>query len=161
MAKNPETLFIERINALLPIKRRASSAKVRQARGLKSTDGIHYEKMMNPFSSGTADSWYSGTRCDLWVEYKYLPELPKRDNTLIDLQKLLRTDQIIWLGEREKENRHVIIIVGCPDGGVIFRPTEIPDPIETWSFKEAIVPDTELARWIEEYTLGAVKHEIK
>lgn len=121
MAQNPETRFINKVNARLPLKHRASSAGARKALGLASNEGIGYEKMANPFTSGTADSWYSGKR-DIWVEYKYLARLPVRESTEIHPQKLLRPEQLRWLKERHSEGRTVRVIVGHPKGAIILLP---------------------------------------
>jgi hypothetical protein len=75
-------------------------------------------KMNNPYTSGVADWWFSGRRADLWIEYKYISEIPKRNTTMIipALSELQRK----WVTERRAEGRNVMVIVGCPEGGVVF-----------------------------------------
>lgn len=105
MAVKPETTFTASVNRKLP--------KL-----------LHKEKMNNPYSSGTADMWYSGCKGDLWVEYKYLPKLAVRVTNKVGLSEL----QLIWLNARHAEGRNVAVIVGHPDGGVVLRypfPTEL------------------------------------
>lgn len=80
---------------------------------------LHREKMNNPYRSATADWWYSGDALDLWVEYKYIKDLPVRDATLVkpglsDLQK-------DWCTARYKEGRHVRVVVGTKHGCIVFR----------------------------------------
>ena len=104
--QKPETRFIQRINRLLPL-----------LRGNNSGAGmIHYEKMNNPYRSGTADSWYSGEGGDLWVEWKFVDKIPRS----INAQRLLRPMQTVWLNGRLAEGRKVVVIIGCEEGGVIL-----------------------------------------
>lgn len=113
MMQKPETRFIQRINRLLPLLRGNNSAS-----GM-----IHYEKMNNPYRSGTADSWYSGVGGDLWVEWKYITNIPRSADgpTLcINAQRLLRPMQTVWLNGRLAEGRKVVVIIGCEKGGVIL-----------------------------------------
>lgn len=76
---------------------------------------VHCEKMNNPYRGGTADSWYSGDKADIWVEWKWEPQLPKKIivPNLSELQKR-------WLSGRHAEGRRVFVVVGSPDGCVIF-----------------------------------------
>lgn len=63
--------------------------------------------------------WYSGRKADLWVEYKYLPNAPKRaDVNAFELCSPLQQD---WLVNRGDEGRNVALIVGSKDGGWIFK----------------------------------------
>lgn len=72
-------------------------------------------KNHNPFAAGVPDCWYSGSKGDIWVEFKFVV-LPKRPETsvavgLSELQKK-------WLRDRYAEGRCVAVIVGCKEGGV-------------------------------------------
>ena len=66
MSSKPETTFITSIHKKLP------------------EPPPYHEKNNNPFNSGTPDVFYSGNEGDLWVEYKFMKELPKRPTTLVD-----------------------------------------------------------------------------
>jgi hypothetical protein len=107
---------------------------------------IHREKMNNPYRSGTADVWYSGYKSDLWIEYKFLPTLPKRINTEIVLD--LTENQKLWLQNRHKEGRQVAVICGCRAGGVVFIDLDWEDPITVEAFLSRVVTRQELAQWI-------------
>lgn len=107
------------------------------------------EKMNNPYRGGTFDVWYSGTRRDLWVEYKFI-ELPKRDSTVIvpELSPL----QMQWGTHRKKEGRNVAVIVGCRDGGVYLTDES------TWAtgltaahFRQNVLPRRALAAHIDRF----------
>jgi hypothetical protein len=107
MSSGPETRFIASVHRHLPPL-------------------LHREKMANPYRGGTADSWYSGVRGDLWIEWKFV-ELPKRDETEIDLthctpktKPILAALQQDWIMSRIKEGRRVWVGVGCKEGCVFF-----------------------------------------
>lgn len=58
-----------------------------------------------------------------------------------------------WLNdyyERTKgdNSRHAAVIVGCPDGGVVFTNKEWMTPITPDEFRERLSPRKELALWI-------------
>ena len=63
MANKPETTFITSVNRLLPIGA-VEDVPLFEPIPMKRK-WIGYEKMNNPYSSGTADSWYSGKGGDL------------------------------------------------------------------------------------------------
>ena len=109
----------------------------------------HREKMNNPYSSGTADVWYSGNKADLWIEYKFLPRTPQRGVVTAALSEL----QKLWLRGRHEEGRNVRVIVGCPSGGVIMRSTEWENPMPVEEFNERIASRKELAGWITRETM--------
>lgn len=106
MSSGPETRFIASVHKHLP-----------------PAEEFHREKMANPYRGGTADSWYSGTKRDLWVEWKWV-ELPKRYDTLIDItagkKPSLSMLQQHWIRDRRTEGRNVWVIVGSKIGGMVF-----------------------------------------
>lgn len=103
MSSKPESRYYSAIHKLLPKE-------------------LHKEKMHNPYRGGTADVWYSGTLDDLWVEYKYLADPPKR--APIAVRKELSPLQLHWLRSRLKEGRNVIVILGTPIGSWVFESLE-------------------------------------
>lgn len=132
MARKPETNFRLKIEKLIP-------------------GTIHREKNSNPFSGGTADSWYSGTLNDLWVEYKFLPQLPQRgivDSKRIGLSKL----QQLWLRGRYEEGRNVAVVIGVPTGGVILRDLTWENGITPVDFAERVTTIKDVANWITQET---------
>ena len=70
------------------------------------------------YRRGTADVWYSGKK-DLWVEYKYDQKPPKRTGRKV--AELLTGPQQLWLSGRAKEGRNIAVIVGSPNGGLIYK----------------------------------------
>lgn len=106
--------------------------------------------MNNPYRGGTADWWYSGDRADLWVEYKYIDRIPVRASVLPDLSELQKD----WLAGRVRENRNVAVIVGCPEGGVIYLNGEWLVELSPNVFRERICSQNQLARWIMAQTIS-------
>lgn len=100
--------------------------------------------MHNVFRGGTPDMFYSGVR-DMWIEWKWVPSLPKRGRTLIipDLSAL----QTMWLNGRFWEGRNVNVVVGSKDGCIVF---VVPHQwIEGIARDEARVQSEEqVAEWI-------------
>lgn len=124
MAAKPETTFIKSIHRLIP--------------------NVYAEKMNNPYRSGTADVWYSGVVGDLWIEYKYLPRIPRSLEILPDLTPR----QLRWLGNRFDEGRNVAVVLGTPQGGVIYRDKAWCRPLTSEEIKPLLCSKADIARWI-------------
>lgn len=106
--------------------------------------GVYFEKMANPWRAGTADVWYSGKKGDLWIEYKYVPTIPKRTTILPDLSPR----QLKWLNDRDAEGRRVVVVVGHPKGGVVFQPGTFTTPMPPEEFVSKTLSRPDLAGWI-------------
>ena len=117
---------------------------------------IHHEKMSNPYSSGTADDWYSGKgqgSSDLWIEYKYIPRQPQRGS--VKIAKLFSALQLKWLSDRHREGRNIAVIIGCPSGGLILRDLDWElESVTVEYFTARLRSRTELAEWISEQVKG-------
>lgn len=108
--------------------------------------------MANPYIGGTADSWYSGKKGDLWVEYKFLPSIPQRG--IITAKRLgLTALQLDWLEGRYKEGRNVAVIVGVPGGGIIMRDLLWAKDLPASIFAKRI-SDAAIAEWITHETFS-------
>lgn len=129
MSAKPETTFITSVHKHLPLKSK-----------------LHREKMNNPYSSGTADVWYSGSGGDLWVEYKFIPRIPQRG--VVDPVKLLTPLQLQWLDGRYDEGRNVGVIIGCSTGGVLLRDRLWWTELTPAQFTSLIRSRSDLAEWI-------------
>lgn len=127
MARKPENAFIASVHRHLPAT-------------------LHWEKMHNPYRSGTADVWYSGQKADLWVEYKYIDKIPSRASKIeVDLSPL----QLDWLTKRKEEGRNVAVILGCPNGGAVLHVSEWKSrQVKVADFKERLVSRKDLATTI-------------
>lgn len=116
--------------------------------------GPYAEKMHNPYRGGTWDVWYSGAGVksrDLWVEYKWLPKIPARETTLIlpELSAL----QLAWGANRYEEGRNVAVILGCPEGGVVYLDMAWEEELAPSQFRAQLMSKLELAEWIVNWTM--------
>lgn len=142
MPKGPENRFIERVHRRLPPPPKPGRmADVPQV--IETGERTLFRcKQHDMYHRGCADVWYSGPR-DIWVEYKWVAKLPKK---LIVPD--LSSHQRIWLNGRFLEGRAVFVVVGSPDGCVIF-----VNPVEWVSGllrDEALVQsETDVATWIQ------------
>lgn len=109
----------------------------------------HKEKMANPYRGGTFDVWYSGPQADLWIEYKWVAQLPKRGKLVPALSELQKE----WGRGRFKEGRAVIVVVGSPSGGVWF-PTPEQWEAGTEDCSKSLLTKPELADMITRLTTG-------
>ena len=116
---------------------------------------VYAWKVADRYTAGVPDNWYSGrvgAMRDLWVEYKYLPRLPK----VIDLTKgknpMLSKLQQGWLQDRHAEGRAVAVILGSPFGGMVFPALSWQAPIAKETFlREAaqLRYPRDVAGWLE------------
>lgn len=104
---------------------------------------LYFEKMNNPFRAGTADFWYSGKDGDCWIEYKYIPKIPTRTTILPDLSPR----QLKWLKDRVLEGRDVYVVVGHPNGGVVWD-GGFDRPMSPEEFLLRSLTRPQLAAWI-------------
>ena len=80
---------------------------------------IYRWKVSDRFSAGVADAYYSSSKADLWIEYKFYKEgLPKTVKPAIS--KL----QQRWLNARYEEGRNVYVVVGSPTLCLIYKDKE-------------------------------------
>lgn len=105
---------------------------------------VHVEKQNNPFRAGTADVWYSGCSGDLWAEYKFIDRIPKSSSILPNLSPR----QQKWLSDRYAEGRNVVVILGTPDGGIIYRDLEWMKPMDSEQLAARLIPKADIAKWI-------------
>lgn len=132
MSVKPETVFIRSVHAKLP------------------SDGTapFFEKQNNPYSAGTPDVYYSGTDGDMWIEYKFMKELPKRATTMVVPD--LSPDQKRWLGNRLDEGRNVYVVMGVgAKHAILYRNREWLTPISVKELQAKLVLRQDLADWIK------------
>ena len=84
----------------------------------------------------------------LFAEYKYLKSLPKKADTIVKAK--LSSQQKTWLINRHNAGIEVAVILGSPEGGVLFRdPTEAAEGITKQIFTERMLPPKKIAQEIE------------
>lgn len=137
MSSGPENTFIGSVHKYVP------------------TD-VYRMKNHNQYNGGIADVWYSGSKRDLWVEYKFIA-VPTRDTTMIDLvggkNPPLSHLQQEWITARKTEGRNVWVIVGSKTGGVVFQDLSWKEPMSAFSFRELICSRNELGSIISRYCM--------
>jgi len=84
--------------------------------------GIYTLKLMLNFNNGVPDVWLSGTAGDIWIEFKYINKVPKRQSTKI--KPNLSDLQSHWLNGRYYEGRKVCVILGSEIGSYVFTDLE-------------------------------------
>lgn len=104
----------------------------------------YFEKMYNPLRAGTPDVYYSGDAGSLWVEYKFLPRIPRS----AEIRPDLTPRQSRWLNSRFAEGRNVAVVLGTPTGGVIYRNQEWDLPLSSTELAARVVSREEVAQWI-------------
>lgn len=141
MSRGPENTFIASVHRHLP-------------------PDLYVMKTHNEYISGPADSWYSGTVRDLWVEWKYI-EVPKRPTTVIDLingsakvDSAISSLQKEWLKGRHAEGRNVAVGIGCTAGGVLLFGTAWDRTFTSVEFKDLVVHRKVLAERITQFVSG-------
>ena len=112
---------------------------------------LYRMKNHNQYNGGIADDWYSGTRADLWVEYKFIV-VPKLDDTEIDICGGKKPDlsslQQEWLRGRFREGRQVGVIIGCKEGGVWLPGVSWESSFSALVFRKKILNRAQLAQTI-------------
>lgn len=104
---------------------------------------VYKWKIQATMTGGIPDAYYSGDRADLWVEYKLLNKLPKKQSTLL-IPKLSAL-QSKWLRDRHNEGRNVAVILGHKEGSYIFTNLEWEAGITQ---DKLTLSRKELAQWI-------------
>lgn len=130
---HPENRFIQSIH--------------RKLRPVKKRTPFYFAKLQVSGNNGFPDCWYSGTKGDLWVEYKWVPDrdFPVRDSSLITVS--LSANQRNWLDGRHKENRQVCCIVGSSQKSVIFQ-SPFPEKISVAHFMSNAVDTEQVVAYI-------------
>ena len=94
-------------------------------------------KVNDNFAGGVPDVAYFGAINTLWVEYKYIKQLPKKNSTIIDLTnsaKYLSLLQQQWLERKHLLNIRTAVIVGSPSGNGIYDGIMWREPVTTGEF---------------------------
>lgn len=121
----------------------------------KLSPDVYKWKIHDTYTGGVPDAMYAGPSGVLFVEYKYVKQLPKRDSTIIrhSLSKL----QIDWL-ERMKHSTKVALILGIEDFALIIV-DDFSANISKMKYLELCVPRNEVANWIYQQTHEGVTYE--
>jgi hypothetical protein len=97
------------------------------------SDTFHW-KINDNFAGGVPDLFIEGPETDLWVEVKYLKNIPKRPSTVIDLtnhSKYLSKLQQQWLKRRYARRGDCGVLLGMHGGVVWFPGISWENPVST------------------------------
>lgn len=75
-------------------------------------------KINDDYQGGVPDSWMLGIYNDLWVEFKFLKAIPKRDGTVIVPK--LSPQQLEWLMTLQSHNKKALCVIGLPKQAIIL-----------------------------------------
>ena len=109
---------------------------------------VYKWKIHDTYTSGVPDAMYAGPAGTLFVEYKYVKSLPKKDTTVI--RHSLSALQCAWL-ERMKASTSVALILGIEDTALIIV-DDFPANISESRYVEQSIPRKQVAEWIYNQT---------
>ena len=75
-------------------------------------------KIHDSYTNGVPDAMYAGKKGILFVEYKYVPELPAKDSTPVKIN--LSGLQLQWLNNFVDLGHNVAVIVGTEDKNALI-----------------------------------------
>lgn len=118
---------------------------------------VYSWKINDNFQGGVPDNWYlgvsrssKGKKLPMFVEYKYLKALPKRETTAIIPD--LSAQQLEWLRMLKDSGHEAAVVVGAPNGrtsgGVIFSEHEWTEGIPKSEFVRRMQSYQQLAHFI-------------
>jgi hypothetical protein len=117
---------------------------------------VHVWKIHDTFTGGVPDAMYSGKAGVLFVEYKYIKTLPKKDNTVI--RHSLSPQQVIWL-DRMRQSAHAALIIGAESNSGVIIVDDFSTNISKMSYLEQSITTKELAQWISTTVVQGRTHE--
>lgn len=103
-------------------------------------------KIHDTFAGGVPDSFYAGPAGILFVEYKYVKKLPKRDSSI--LKTSLSPQQIQWLNRMTDFNQRAAVVIGCEDTAIILENKIWESPLTKLYYVQRAVPRKAVAEWI-------------
>lgn len=103
-------------------------------------------KIHDTFAGGVPDTFYAGPSSILFVEYKYVKKLPKRDSST--LKTSLSPQQIQWLNRMTDFNQRAAVVIGCEETAVILENKEWENPLSKLEYLKRAVPRKAVAEWI-------------
>lgn len=104
-------------------------------------------KINDDFQGGVPDAWFLGTISDLWIEFKWLKELPKRDETKV--LPALSALQLAWLKNLSKHDREAVCVIGLPKHALILSTVlEWENGATVRTLRTRLISHNDLVNWI-------------
>ena len=79
-------------------------------------------KIHDTYAGGVPDTFYSGPKGFVWVEYKYIKKMPVQGTTT--LKNTLSALQAVWLDRAVDHGQRVIVVYGFEDKALILENKE-------------------------------------
>lgn len=118
---------------------------------------VYKWKIHDTYTGGVPDAMYAGPAGLLFVEYKYVKALPKKDETVI--RHSLSALQCAWL-ERIKVSTSVALILGVGDTALILT-DDFSTNICKSEYVEQNIPRQDVAPWIYSTVCQGPGHDQK
>ena len=109
---------------------------------------VYKWKIHDTYTGGVPDAMYAGPAGTLFVEYKYVKSLPKKDTTVI--HHSLSALQCAWL-QRMKPATSVALILGVEDTALIIVDDFSANIVKS-AYLEQCIPRKQVAQWIYDVT---------
>lgn len=118
---------------------------------------VYKWKIHDTYTGGVPDAMYAGPAGVLFVEYKYVKSLPKKDDTII--RHSLSPLQEQWL-TRMSYSTLVALVLGCEDRALIIV-DDFSANICKSKYVEQSIPRRQVAQWIYDSTHSGRAHNEK
>lgn len=79
-------------------------------------------KINDNYAGGIPDSLFIGPENALWIEFKWLGKLPKRESTIVKPQ--LSKLQLSWMRRLQENNQLSLAVIGMPKVCIVFTSIE-------------------------------------
>ena len=109
---------------------------------------VYKWKIHDTYTGGVPDAMYAGSHSVLFVEYKYIKTLPKRNST--NLRHSLSQLQLNWLN-RVNRAAQTALIIGAENTGIILV-SDFSANISKMNYIEHAISRKGIAKWIYEQT---------
>lgn len=111
---------------------------------------VYKWKIHDTFTGGVPDAMYCGPAGLLFVEYKYIKQLPKRNTTAI--RTSLSAQQLAWL-DRISQPAIAALVIGC-ENSCLLLVNQYNRKLYKTDFLNKKLTRKEIAAWISSTVLG-------
>lgn len=118
---------------------------------------VYVLKVSLRFTAGVPDCFYEGASDECWAEYKYLSSVPRELDLTGGKDPIITRLQQTWLTRRHNNGKRVMVVVGSPDGGVLFPALDWQRIITREEFLERALTKKEIAAEISRICLRNYK----
>lgn len=112
---------------------------------------VYRWKIHDTFAGGVPDAMYMDKR-QVWIEYKYVKELPVKDTTIV--RTTIAPLQIAWLNRLNASGGKAVVVIGCKNCCVV-QEDNFHAHITKAEFTQKCIPIALLVDWIQGATGNA------